>query len=552
MSEKNSSIFLVLIFIGFSVQSLSQTISSFSPLSGKTGGQGSTLVTIKGTGFSSTASNNIIFFGAVYSPALTSTSTQLTVLAPASASFQYLSVLNKETGLTAYAYNQNPFLPSFYNEGSINFLASASFSYNTSPTFSEAYNVNLPYSNSLYKIADIDGDGKPDIVYLNIMNNTLNILRNTSGGGLIVFDTLNVIQISLQSGSFDRFAIGDINGDGKPDIVGAISAAPFTTNNPQINIYLNNSVPGNVNMSLPNVFTLNSSNTLHTNFDIYDILITDIDMDGKPDVVLCQDYAFPIINYPGITILLNQSSTPSNLQFGNQLTFGFSVAFLYMNGNTPGKIINLIASDFDSNGKVDIGVLMQSDFSNKSDTSRVGIFYNNSIPGSLAIDSSHTAVFNTGLVSTNILSGDLNGDGKPDLVGTNYGSQYGGKNLTSLRNLGVLGGGNFAYRVGNSLGGIQPDWALIGDFDGDGKPDIAAVSRATNNLYLFRNNSANGGTIQFGARVVIPTNTLLPSYFDLCDFDGDGIPDLFLVGGTTISIVNGALKQKMVGGKLPF
>jgi hypothetical protein len=54
-------------------------ITSFSPQSGPAG----TTVTIRGSGFNTTPSNNIVFFGAALASVTTSTDTSLTVIAPA-------------------------------------------------------------------------------------------------------------------------------------------------------------------------------------------------------------------------------------------------------------------------------------------------------------------------------------------------------------------------------------------------------------------------------------------------------------------------------------
>ncbi|MEI9808311.1 MAG: IPT/TIG domain-containing protein [Bacteroidota bacterium] len=87
-----------IVFIFSTALSAQPTISSFSPASGTIG----TTVTINGTNFSSTASNNIVFFGAVRASVSAATSTSLTVSAPAGATYQPLSVtVNNLTGYAA-------------------------------------------------------------------------------------------------------------------------------------------------------------------------------------------------------------------------------------------------------------------------------------------------------------------------------------------------------------------------------------------------------------------------------------------------------------------
>ena len=70
------------------------TIISFTPASGTIG----TSVTIIGTNFSATPTNNIVFFGATKATVTAATTTQLTVTVPAGATYQPVTV----GGLTAY------------------------------------------------------------------------------------------------------------------------------------------------------------------------------------------------------------------------------------------------------------------------------------------------------------------------------------------------------------------------------------------------------------------------------------------------------------------
>src|SRR4051812_20019025 len=80
-------------------------IHSFEPASGPVGAT----VTIKGIGFSTTAANNIIYFGAVKSSPSSSTDTTITVTVPAGATYQPITVTTNN--LTAYSVH--PFIVTF-------------------------------------------------------------------------------------------------------------------------------------------------------------------------------------------------------------------------------------------------------------------------------------------------------------------------------------------------------------------------------------------------------------------------------------------------------
>ncbi|RYZ96489.1 MAG: hypothetical protein EOP47_23770, partial [Sphingobacteriaceae bacterium] len=147
-------IILLLISFTFFCSAFGQApvISSFSPASGTIG----TVITISGNNFNTVAANNAVLFGGIKAQVVNATATQLTVKVPAGAIFNPISVVNTDNRLTGYS--------------------SASFAVtNTTPVNSnldidfepEAYvksNGYSSYSEPRSALADIDGDGKTDIL----------------------------------------------------------------------------------------------------------------------------------------------------------------------------------------------------------------------------------------------------------------------------------------------------------------------------------------------------------------------------------------------------
>jgi IPT/TIG domain len=153
----------------FSVTAAPQpTITSFNPTSGPVG----TIVTITGINFSTTPTDNTVYFGATKATVTVATSTQLTVTVPVGATYQPISVL--VGGLTAYS--NNPFLVTFPCGGSIDANSFAS-----KVDFSSDATDWIPG----IAIHDMDGDGKPDIVVTNNATNSFSIFRNTATIGTI-------------------------------------------------------------------------------------------------------------------------------------------------------------------------------------------------------------------------------------------------------------------------------------------------------------------------------------------------------------------------------
>ena len=206
MSKLPSSIrnFLILCFLILSaLQSLAQApaITSFSPNAGPVG----TAVTITGANFSSTASNNIVYFGAVKATVTAATTTTLTVTVPAGTTYQPFTVTTNH--LTAWS--PRPFVTTFSGGGAP--LTPGSFALETDIT------TNLhPYGAV---IVDLDGDGIPDLATPNNANSPaslISVVRNTSSGGVISFDTK--LDFPAPSGSLpNSMAAADIDGDGLPD-----------------------------------------------------------------------------------------------------------------------------------------------------------------------------------------------------------------------------------------------------------------------------------------------------------------------------------------------
>lgn len=170
----------------------------------------------------------------------------------------------------------------------------------------------------------------------------------------------------------------------------------------------------------------------------------------------------------------------------------------------------------------------------KQGTVSVGV-YNPTIVWSTATVA--TTSYPTGTQPRSITTGDFNGDGKPDIAVTN---QYSNTISVFMNN----GNGTFAPKVDYYTGAL-PLSITSADFNGDGHPDLATVNAQDNTVSVFINNG--NGTFATG---VIYATGVYPSSITTADFNGDGHPDLAVANqnGDSVSVLlnngNGTFASK--------
>lgn len=441
-------------------------ITTFSPTMDTIGSS----VTITGTGFNTTANQNIVFFGATQAVVTAASADSLTVIVPLGATYQYISVTNLGNNLTAYS--AKPFVVTF--EGDVFFSAKIDSTTGTQP-----YSVST---------GDIDGDGKPDLVVTNNFINTVSVFRSTSTSGIISF----AAKVNFATGSGpSSVSIVDINGDGKPDLV-VVNGGSNT-----VSVFRSTSSLGIISFAAKVNFATGSGPN--------SVVITDIDGDGKSDLA--------VTNYSS-----NRVSVFRNTSTSGTVSFATKVDFITSSGP-----VSVSVGDIDNDGKPDLSVA-------NDNINTVSVFRNTSTLGTLSF--ANRVDFPTGSLPRSVKIGDIDGDGKLDLAVTNYNSNT----VSVFRNTSTSGTVSFAAKVDFATG-FNPYSVSIGDIDGDGILDLAVVNGGGNDVSVFRSTSSSG-IVSFAAKVDFITG-FNPYSVSIGDIDGDGKPDLAVAnsGSNTVSIL---------------
>ncbi len=146
--------------------------------------------------------------------------------------------------------------------------------------------------------------------------------------------------------------------------------------------------------------------------------------------------------------------------------------------------------------------------------------------------------FPVGRGPTSVAVGDFNRDGILDLVTTNLGSFAVPNNTVSV----LLGNGNGTFQLARDfLVGSNPNFIAVGDFNGDGLQDLAVANfgsnapDATTVSVLLGNGD---GTFQVAGTFNAQRG---PLWVAVGDFNGDGRQDLAVAnfGSTTVSVLLG-------------
>jgi hypothetical protein len=328
---------------------------------------------------------------------------------------------------------------------------------------------NEPFSVA---IGDLNGDGRPDLATANYFHTVSVLLGNGDGtfGAKTDYSTGAIYPYSV--------AIGDLNSDGRPDL--AVAGLGFC----RASVLLGNGGGA-----------FGAITSYGTGYSSYSVGIGDVNGDGRPDLATA--------NADGSTVSVLLGNGDGTFGANSDFVTGDSPRSIVMGDMNGDDKLDLATANLNSNN---VSVLLgdgNGTFSGHSD------YATGSLPRWLAI-------------------GDLNGDGRPDLAVATY---IFGSNTVSV----LLGNGDGTLGVKSDYAtGNSPVSVAIGDLNGDGRPDLAVANSGASSASVL----IGSGDGAFGAKNDHTTGSS-PTSVAIGDLNGDGNRDVAVANGgaNTVSVL---------------
>lgn len=323
-------------------------------------------------------------------------------------------------------------------------------------------------------VADLDDDGRLDVVVTDFATTTPRALRNLGGGHFAAPQLLPTAGYGVLS-----IGTADFNGDGRADIVGRSSFAVVLWT-------------GNGN----GTFTVAQQVQSQSNAQPA-LAIGDVNADGRPDVVTTTVTGFQVLRGNGVGLVAGPSTSVYGLLS--------DVAIGNLDGDAHADVVVVDAAPFLQGVRTFLG----------------------DGTGSFTAGGTASTAFGPEAASV----ADLNHDGFDDVVTSDSFSFIDVPPQFAITVLLSDGRGGFSnstvYPTAN--GPVSGD---IGDLNADGHPDVVISGVIGTGLAVY----ANDGTGAL-AQVAVPTVASAPQTPAIADLDGDGRPDIAVPGVGQLSVL---------------
>ncbi len=230
-------------------------------------------------------------------------------------------------------------------------------------------------------------------------------------------------------------------------------------------------------------------------------------------------YTRPLVRFASLIVTLTLGGLACLPSASAQSLFGTGATFAV--GNQPGTVA---VADFNGDGKPDLVVTNLND-------NTVSVLLNTTTPGAATPTFATQHTFAVGIGAQSVAVADINGDGQPDIVVVNSSDGT----VSVLLNTTSPGAAvpSFAAQQTFSVGS-NPGAVAVGDFNGDGRPDL--VVTVGNNAGVLLNTTAPGATtVSFATQTNFAAGS--PVSVAVGDFNGDGKPDLAVANNGGVSVL---------------
>jgi hypothetical protein len=361
---------------------------------------------------------------------------------------------------------------------------------------------------------DMNHDGKLDLVVAEADSGSVGVLLGNGDG------TFAPEREFYVPGAAESLAVADFDGDGNPDVVVGIFGDDLSGSL----AFLRGDGTGNLGQPFTHFGQTNGLYYTTT------LAAADLNGDGLPDLVAV-DYS---VDIDGLS-LQNQFPRSGARVYLNAGNGNFKAAQqFYLDATSQqagdlGKAATAVAlGDVNHDGCVDAVV---------TDTEGVATVFPGKCDGTF--DTSNVRIFATGIVAAAAALADLNADGKLDLVSSAFPFQDDPSAPTSMgTSVSVQfgdGTGNFGsaviYRGEPGMYGIA-----IADLNGDGHPDIVTANQGSDSVSVYINDGhggfggATGGYLGYLAGGLMHAVVNAPfTNFAYSDVNGDGHKDLVVL-----------------------
>ncbi len=355
------------------------------------------------------------------------------------------------------------------------------------------------YDADSVAIGDLNGDGKPDLVVANLCQGnscgqgSYGSVSVMLGNGDGTFQSPNV----YASGGFgsSSVAIGYFNGGGHPDVVVANQCSTADCKRGgSVTVFLGDGDG-----------TLRPGNSYSTAaYTALSVVVADFNQDGKLDLAVanqCQDTS---CQNGAVSLLLGDGDGT------------FQAAGVYASGGYDTD--SIAVGDFNGDGNPDLAVASQCADST-CQNGEVSVLLGNG-NGTLQTAQSYSSA---GAQADSVAVTDLDGDGETDLVVSNFCQSAGNCNNGVVSSLLGRGDGTFRLAHPYNSGGQDAYSVVAGDFNGDGNADVVAANSDGTSVLLGNGDGSFQTAIPY-----FPSGIFIAT----ADFNGDHQPDVVVANGS--------------------